>query len=81
MVLIFVDKDSNMNMTKGALILSLSFCLPHVVQFRKISKAITNLIFKKVLLLFITSRGYMLVNKRALVGRLSTLSMAKRIRC
>lgn len=47
MVLIFVDKDSNMNMTKGALILSLSFCLPHVVQFRKISKAITNLIFKK----------------------------------
>ncbi len=36
-----------MNMTKGALILSLSFCLPHVVQFRKISKAITNLIFKK----------------------------------
>ncbi len=28
-----------MNMTKGALILSLSFfCLPHVVQFRKISK-------------------------------------------
>lgn len=81
MVLIFVDKDSNMNMTKGALILSLSFCLPHVVQFRKISKAITNLIFKKVLLLFITSRGYMLVNKRALAGRLSTLSMAKRIRC
>lgn len=27
MVLIFVDKDSNMNMTKGALILSLSFLL------------------------------------------------------
>ena len=36
MVLIFVDKDSNMNMTKGALILSLSFCLPHVVQFQNI---------------------------------------------
>lgn len=27
MALIFVDKDSNMNMTKGALILSLSFLL------------------------------------------------------
>ena len=81
MVLIFVDKDSNMNMTKGALILSLSFLLAACSSIRKISKAITNLIFKKVLLLFITSRGYMLVNKRALVGRLSTLSMAKRIRC
>lgn len=81
MVLIFVDKDSNMNMTKVHSSSAFHFCLPHVVQFRKISKAITNLIFKKVLLLFITSRGYMLVNKRALVGRLSTLSMAKRIRC
>ena len=70
-----------MNMTKGALILSLSFLLAACSSIPQISKAITNLIFKKVLLLFITSRGYMLVNKRALVGRLSTLSMAKRIRC
>lgn len=47
MVLIFVDKDSNMNMTKVHSSSAFHFCLPHVVQFRKISKAITNLIFKK----------------------------------
>ncbi len=39
-------------MTKGALILSLSFLLAACSSIRKISKAITNLIFKKVLLLF-----------------------------
>ena len=38
------------------------FCLPHVVQFRKISKAITNLIFKKVLLLFIGGKVINVIN-------------------
>lgn len=81
MVLIFVDKDSNMNMTKGALILSLSFLLAACSSIPQNIKGNNQPDIQKVLLLFITSRGYMLVNKRALVGRLSTLSMAKRIRC
>lgn len=81
MALIFVDKDSNMNMTKGALILSLSFLLAACSSIPQNIKGNNQPDIQKVLLLFITSRGYMLVNKRALVGRLSTLSMAKRIRC
>ena len=85
MVLIFVDKDSNMNMTKGALILSLSFLLAACSSIPQNIKGNNQPDIQKsfvaVHLLFITSRGYMLVNKRALVGRLSTLSMAKRIRC
>lgn len=61
MVLIFVDKDSNMNMTKGALILSLSFLLAACSSIPQNIKGNNQPDIQKVLLLFITSRGYMLV--------------------
>ncbi len=58
-----------MNMTKGALILSLSFLLAACSSIPQNIKGNNQPDIQKVLLLFITSRGYMLVNKRALVGR------------
>ena len=56
MVLIFVDKDSNMNMTKGALILSLSFLLAACSSIPQNIKGNNQPDIQKVLLLFITSR-------------------------
>ncbi len=56
MVLIFVDKDSALNMTKGALILSLSFLLAACSSIPQNIKGNNQPDIQKVLLLFITSR-------------------------
>lgn len=66
MVLIFVDKDSNMNMTKGALILSLSFLLAACSSIPQNIKGNNQPDIQKSFVAVHNQPGYMLVNKRAL---------------